>query len=244
MDLELERISPENSEVIARICANCLRADSNRYDFPGDESVKCLLGMENYSQQITHLVLSQLQPHFLFNVLNMIYYMIGKEPETAKNMVNDFSTYLRTNMNALQNPVSVPLEQEIAHVHLYLRFEQMRFRDRFHMEYDIACTDFKLPPLTLQPLVENAVRHGVCPMDGGGIVRIESAEEEDAYVARVIDNGVGFDVSSTVSGGRNNLGLSVIRSRIEEISGGSLLVHSAPGRGTIVEVRVPKEAGL
>ena len=244
MDLDLERISPEESEVIKKICSACVCSECNRFDVPGDDSVKCLLAINDYSQQINHLVLSQLQPHFLFNVLNIIYYMIGKEPETARNMVNDFSTYLRANMNALQNPASVPLEQEIAHVHLYLRFEQMRFRDRFRMEYDLACTDFKLPPLTLQPLVENAVRHGVCPMDEGGVVRIESAEEENFFVVRIMDNGVGFDVSSTMSGGRNNLGLSVIRSRIEAISGGTFTVHSAPGHGTVAEIKVPKEAAL
>lgn len=230
-----------NSEIMDMVLSNCLKDDSYLLDIPEDERARILTEASDFSQNLCRLVLSQMQPHFLFNVLNIIYYMCGKDPETAKNMVNDFSTYLRTNMNALVNLAPITLEQEIAHVHLYLRFEQMRFSDRFHMEYDLKCLNFKLPALTLQPLVENALRHGICPMSTPGVIRVESGETSEDYFVAVIDNGVGFDISNMENGGKNNLSLGVIRTRVEQISGGELIVHSVPGRGTRVEVRIPKE---
>ena len=157
-------------------------------------------------------------------------------------MINDAAAFLREDMNALLNPAPVPFAQELEHCRLYLRFEQLRFREQFRMEYDLCDTDFSLPPLTLQPLVENAVRHGACQIPEGGVVRIESADAGAYHVVRIIDNGVGFDPSATAVSGRNNLGLGVIRARLEQLCGGELLVHSAPGEGTIAEVRIPKEA--
>lgn len=240
--MDIEYIPAENSALSAQLSGSCLHSDASRFEIPADEGMLQMLAVDDYSRQMSHLVLSQLQPHFLFNVFNMIYYMCGKDTETARSMINDCSTYLRSNMGALQNPSPIPLEQELERVQLYLRFEQMRFRDRFRMEYDLADTDFSLPPLTLQPLVENAVRHGVCPLPDGGVVRIESADAGAYHVVRIIDNGVGFDPSATAVSGRNNLGLGVIRARLEQLCGGELLVHSAPGEGTIAEVRIPKEA--
>ena len=128
------------------ICRECARFPLSDDGFP--------FGILDSGLQTSHLVLSQLQPHFIFNVLNMIYYMIGKEPNTARRMLDDFSSYLRSNIGVLDSPTPVSLEAEISHVNLYLRFEQMRYVDRFRVEYDLGAMDFKLPPLTLQPLVE------------------------------------------------------------------------------------------
>ena len=187
--------------------------------------------------QAEHLVLSQLRPHFICNVLNIIYYMIGREPETARNMLDDFSAYLRNNLDCLNSRVPVALEKEISHVHLYIRFEQLRFRERLQVEYDLADNDFALPPLTLQPLVENAVRHGVCPLDEGGCVRIESVKEDGCHVVRIRDNGVGFDPSQCARAPS----LGTIRARVEEMCGGSLSIFSVPGKGTVAEIRVPEK---
>lgn len=214
------------------ICRECARFPLSDDGFP--------LGILDSGLQTSHLVLSQLQPHFIFNVLNMIYYMIGKEPNTARRMLDDFSSYLRSNIGVLDSPTPVSLEAEISHVNLYLRFEQMRYVDRFRVEYDLGAMDFKLPPLTLQPLVENAVRHGLFPLDEGGVVRIESAEEPDCYLVRISDNGVGCESEKAARG----QSLQAIRSRIEEMTGGSFSFRSAPGSGATVEIRIPKSSAL
>lgn len=221
-----------------------LYGDDSLLEIPEDAFVERMVSDPEYPKQISRLILPQLQPHFLFNVFSVIYYMCGKNTAEAKSMINDASTFLREDMGALLDPRPVPFEQELSHCRLYLRFEQMRFPDKFRMEYDLAALDFRLPPLTLQPLVENAIRHGLCPLPGGGVVRVESAAEPDAYVVRVIDNGVGFDSSALTadSCGRNNLSLGVIRTRLRTLCGGELTVRSICGEGTICEIRIPKEA--
>ena len=136
----------------------------------------------------------QVRPHFIFNVLNIIYYLCASDSKKAQRAVETFSDYLRDNMKAMNAEALVPFSQELDYVKHYLSLEKLRYEDELTICYDIQCMNFELPVLTVQPLAENAVKHGIrYKQPSGGTVRISSWESDDAYLIRVADDGVGFN---------------------------------------------------
>ena len=135
----------------------------------------------------------QVRPHFIFNVLNIIYYLCASDAKKAQSAIETFSDYLRDNLKAMNAESLVPVSQELDYVKHYLSLEKLRYEDELTICYDIRCTNFELPGLTVQPLAENAVKHGIRYKPSGGTVRISSWENDDAYMIRVADDGVGFD---------------------------------------------------
>lgn len=185
------------------------------------------------------VVRSQLQPHFLFNALTAIQEMCHvKSPETEEAVV-EFAEYLRGNLDSLRRSEPIAFSQELYHTKNYLALEKKRFSGHVRAEYDIRAVDFTLPALTLQPVVENAVRMGVTQREGGGTVRISSVEDADVYRVTVSDDGVGFD--ATKIGG--NTGIANIRERLKNLCGGALDVQSVPGVGTTAVITIPKKEG-
>ena len=182
------------------------------------------------------IMLSQIQPHFIFNVLGTIRGLCRENPEQAWRGLGDFSNYLRGNMNALTNAKFIPFETELRHVEAYLRLEQMRMCENLSIVYDIQEKDFMIPPLTIQPLVENAVKHGILNQSGGGIVMIHSRRENQKIIITVEDNGVGFDAQkpSSVFEKRDHIGLKNVQNRVEKMLSGTLSIHSEAYRGTTV----------
>ena len=138
------------------------------------------------------IMLSQIQPHFLYNVLTAIRKLCEIDPVRAGESVSAFSKFLRANMDSLTNKAPIPFEQELEHVRSYLYLEQQRFGDRLHVSYDIQAINFCIPPLTLQPIAENAVRHGIRRKEDGGTLTIRSEERGDAFIVTVTDDGAGF----------------------------------------------------
>lgn len=189
------------------------------------------------------IMLSQIKPHFLHNTLVVIKQLCDIDPSLAKNAVTEFSTYLRGNLDSLNQKGPIPFERELQHAENYLALEKKRFGDKLQIRYDIGCTDFLLPALTLQPLAENAVRHGVTKLKGGGTVTISSKEEQERFVVTVEDNGSGFDPSSLPQDGRSHIGIENVRSRLAAICGGLLKIDSAPGHGTAAIITIPKDGG-
>ncbi|MGN0905660.1 MAG: sensor histidine kinase [Bullifex sp.] len=176
------------------------------------------------------MALSQLKPHFLYNVLNSIYYLCGKDPERAQEAVNYFSDYLRNNMSSIEVKKMIPFAEELKHTETYLELEKIRFRT-LKVETDIRTSSFMCPPLSLQPLVENAVKHGISKKRGGGTVRISTEETGNAYIIKVRDDGIGFDPEHYRDDGKVHIGMENVRERIERMAGGTLKVTSAPGCG-------------
>ena len=187
------------------------------------------------------IMLSQIQPHFIFNALGTIRGLCREDPEQAWKALGDFSTYLRGNMNALTSAKSIPFSTELRHIETYLRLEKMRLGDKLSIAYDIQETNFLLPPLTLQPLVENAVKHGIFYKEGDGLVTIHSRREGQRIVISVHDDGIGFDSAKPEPAfePHAHLGLSNVQSRIEKILGGTLQIDSTPSGGTTVTVTFP-----
>ena len=182
------------------------------------------------------LMLSQIQPHFIFNVLGTLRGLCREAPEQAWRGIGDFSNYLRGNMNALANEKFIPFETELRHVEAYLRLEQMRMGERLNIVYDIQEKNFMIPPLTLQPLVENAVKHGIYKLPDGGTVHIRSRREKEKVVITVEDNGVGFDTSKNtgIFEMPDHVGLKNVHNRVEKMISGTLSIYSEVNRGTKV----------
>ncbi len=187
------------------------------------------------------IMLSQLQPHFIFNVLNTIYYLCGKDPAAARLSIDKFSTYLRNNLDSLTQKELIPFKQEMDHVQTYLELEKIRFEDDLSVVYDIEAANFRIPVLTVQSIVENAVKHGITKKRGGGTVRIVTREEKLHYRISVTDTGIGFDQTKKSEGGRNHVGIQNVRARLESMVNGKLLIESVPGKGTVVTVLIPKK---
>lgn len=189
------------------------------------------------------IMLSQIQPHFLYNSLNTIYGMCEKDPTAAKKAVSDFADYLRGNMDSLTRKSPVPFETELKLLKAYLSLEQTRFKKKLNIEWDIQTDSFMIPSLTVQPLVENAVKHGICRCERVGTVKISSRELEDCFEVEVSDNGAGFDVDEPKNDGKSHLGIENVRSRLWKMCGAALEISSEKGKGTSAVIRLPKKNG-
>ncbi len=185
------------------------------------------------------VMLSQIQPHFLYNSLTAIADACEDSPK-AQGAILDFSAYLRNNLESIKSQKLIPFERELAHIETYLKLEKLRFEDELCVVYDIREKDFLLPALTVQPLVENAVKHGVGKKRGGGTVTIATAQTEAGYVIAVSDDGVGFDVNEQQTGGGNHVGIKNIMQRLDSQCGGTFTVTSTRGVGTTATIIIPK----
>ena len=186
------------------------------------------------------ILLSQMQPHFVHNILNVIYYLIGKDPAAAQGAVSKFSDHLRNNLEAISQTELITFHKEMNHIHTYLELEQIRFGEELSIVYDIEEDSFLLPVLSIQPLVENAVKHGIAKKRGGGVVTISSQQTEKEYRITVSDTGVGFDVGRYMDDGKVHVGLINVRQRLASRMNATVDVDSTPGSGTTVTVTIPK----
>lgn len=184
-------------------------------------------------------MISQIRPHFIYNTLGTIEQLCELQPETAAELVHNFSCYLRGNFSELDNPAPIHLSQEIKHIQYYISIVKIRFPD-IEIRFDLRSDDFLLPALSVQPLVENAIQHGLMKLPKGGTVTISSYETDTLYCICVEDNGAGFD-TSVLPDEKAHIGLRNIRSRLESMSSGTLTVESTPGVGTKVLITISKK---
>ena len=189
------------------------------------------------------VMLSQIQPHFLYNTLNAIYHLCGKDPQTAQEAISSFADYLRSNLDSLDYKELITFDQELQHIKTYLDLEKIRFGDELEVLYDIKTSAFSLPIMSVQPLVENAVKHGVSKHRDGGSVTVATAETDDAYVVTVRDTGVGFDVEHYADDGKKHIGIENSRQRLQAMCDATLAITSEKGKGTTVTITLPKKGG-
>ncbi len=195
---------------------------------------------ELYESRVAIMV-SQIQPHFLYNSLTSIAMMCSIDPDTAQEATITFADYLRGNMDSLKQKTPVPFSKELEHLKKYLYIEKLRFGDDLNIVYDIQTDNFTLPQLSIQPLVENAVKHGVGMKREGGTVTIATRETDKAFEVIVSDDGVGFDTEQTKNDGRSHIGMENVRRRLAEMCGGTVTITSVIGEGTTATVTLPKE---
>ncbi|WP_395015430.1 sensor histidine kinase, partial [Robinsoniella peoriensis] len=166
------------------------------------------------------------------------------EPARASEALERFSFYLRGNLDSLMDKQLISFEKEMFHVNNYLYLEKMRFPNKLHIETEILYQDFLLPPLTVQTIVENAVRHGIIKRKSGGTLRIKSERTDDNIMITIRDDGLGFDLDIPKEDGRTHVGIENVRSRLMLQCGGSLVIESEAGVGTTVIIILPQNVGL
>ncbi len=196
---------------------------------------------ELYEAQVSVMV-SQIQPHFMYNALSSIAMLCTVDPETAQEATVEFADYLRGNMDSLKQKAPVPFTAELEHLKKYLYIEKLRFGKKLNVEYDIQATEFVVPQLSIQPLVENAVKHGVGMKKKGGTVTIATRDAGEAFEVIIKDDGVGFDTSAPrKEDGRSHVGIENTRKRLKDMCGADVITTSVIGEGTTVKVVLPKE---
>lgn len=200
-----------------------------------------LLKEQEVMDSRVELMLSQIRPHFMYNTLGTIYTLCLADSKKAADVVYDFSQYLRGNFKELERKSLIPVERELKHVRHYTNIEQVRFDD-IKIEYDLQCTDFVLPALTVQPLVENSIKHGLMGLEEGGNLKISTYETENDYWVSVEDDGIGFDESILYDNDvKRHLGIKNIKGRLEVMCNGTLTITSEKGKGTKAVIQLPKK---
>jgi len=182
---------------------------------------------------------AQLQPHFLFNTLNGIATLLRRDPATAEEMLLSLSELLRISLSTSHRQ-EIPLREEMNFLGRYLAIQQMRFGDRLHVreEIDPAAMDCLVPALLLQPLVENAIRHGLEPSGQSGELLLTGSREGEWLELAVEDNGVGLRADNS---GRAGVGLANVRERLAALHGEQheFSISERPTGGVSVNIRLP-----
>ena len=186
------------------------------------------------------IMVSQIQPHFIYNTLSSISTLISIDQEKAQKALDEFTDYLRMNFSTLTETRLVSFEDELKHIKTYVDLEKMRFNERLNVVYDIQVTNFSVPPLSIQPLVENAIKHGVLKKIEGGTVTLKTYETDVAYIVEVTDDGVGFDMNSIDFKSNIHVGLNNVKHRVTSMTNGDITFKSELNKGTRVVVKFYK----
>lgn len=182
------------------------------------------------------LMMSQIQPHFIYNTLSSISTLIKIDPDKAQAGLDSFTEYLRSNLSAISETNLIPFSDELKHIKTYLALEKIRFEDRLNVTYDIKTKNFKIPPLSIQPIVENAVKHGLMKKIEGGTITIKTTEDDQTYCVEISDDGVGFDVNKLQKSDNKHIGLRNVSYRLSTMCHGEMMIHSEIDKGTTVMV--------
>ncbi len=197
---------------------------------------KLYLSRLELEQSKNEMLMAQIQPHFINNSLMSLRSLCRDNTEMYESLTN-FSLYLRSHFDALGNTKEISFEEEMENIEAYLSLEQLNFGDRLDIDYDIEADDFYIPALSVQPLVENAVRHGIGSYDKGGKLRIATRRTDDRIIIEVIDDGSGKSSITPKQKKRKGVGVENVRARLRSISNGELDIikgeHGTTARITI-----------
>ena len=223
--------------VVLRIIPNSINAIAKNKEL---ETEKLTLDAQLAESRVSTMI-SQIRPHFIYNTLGSIEQLCEIDPPKAGELVHNFAKYLRGNFGELDNPKPILMSQEMEHVHHYINIENVRFPD-MTFSFEMNSNDFLIPALTIQPIVENAIKHGLMKLQKGGTIHVVSFETDKNYCVLVEDDGVGFDTSMLLED-RKHVGIRNIRGRLKAMVNGTLEIESTIGVGTKVLIKIPKEVG-
>jgi sensor histidine kinase YesM len=189
---------------------------------------------------------TQIKPHFIFNVLNTIIYFTKKDADKAHTLLLDLSDYLRDHFSFKNTSTLTDLKDEISHLKCYLNLEKARFGERLKVIFDIPSDiSAKIPVFLIQPIVENALKHGLLPKEDGGIIRISVTSEKGKIIIKIEDDGVGMSserleglLDDSVHG--YGVGVRNVNKRLKNIFGKPLKAESKEGIGTIFIMEIPQ----
>jgi len=193
------------------------------------------------TQSKVSIMLSQIQPHFLYNALSAIAQLCDEDPLKAKKATVDFSAYLRSNMDSLNDKGLISVEKELEHVKGYLDLEKTMYKDALNVVYNIEASGFMLPPLSIQPIVENAVKHGIGQKEGGGTINISVREAEKEFIVTVSDDGAGYNTDKLFENMQAHIGIENVRQRLKDQCGGTFEISGESEKGTIAVIKIPKK---
>ena len=202
------------------------------------ETEKIVLNAQLTESRVSTMM-SQIRPHFIYNTLGSVEQLCNINPPKAGELVHNFAKYLRGNFGELDNPKPILMSQEMEHVRYYISIENVRFPD-MTFTFERNSDDFHIPALTIQPIVENAIKHGLMKLQKGGTIRVISYETDTHYCVMVEDDGAGFDTNILLDD-RKHVGIRNIRGRLKAMVNGVLEIKSTEGVGTTVLIRIPKE---
>ena len=202
------------------------------------ETEKIVLNAQLAESRVSTMI-SQIRPHFIYNTLGSIEQLCEIDPPKAGELVHNFAKYLRGNFGELDNPKPILMSQEMEHVQHYISIESVRFPD-MTFSFTMDSNDFHIPALTVQPIVENAIKHGLMKLPKGGTIRVVAYETNTHYCVSVEDDGIGFDTRDLLDE-RKHVGIRNIRGRLKAMVDGTLEIESTEGVGTKVRITIPKE---
>ncbi len=201
-----------------------------------DQVEQALNRQREIANQRASIMILQMRPHFIYNTMTSIYCLCDQNPKLARQLIMDFTTYLRKNFTAIASATPIPFSSELEHTRAYLAVEQAQYEDSLFVDYDTPHTCFRVPPLTLQPIVENAVKHGRDPYAGPFYISIRTQKTDSGSKIIVADNGRGFN---TTDDSEPHTALQNIQQRLEIMCGGNLTITPNDGGGTVVTVIIP-----
>ncbi len=201
-----------------------------------DQVEQDLSRQREIANQRNSIMVLQMRPHFIYNTMTSIYCLCAQNPKLARQVIMDFTTYLRKNFTAIASATPIPFSSELEHTRAYLAVEQAQYEDSLFVEYDTPHIWFRMPPLTLQPIVENAVKHGRDPYAGPFRIFIKTRKTDSGSEIVVADNGRGFNPADD---NEPHTALKNIQQRLKIMCGGSLTITPNDGGGTVVTVIIP-----
>lgn len=184
------------------------------------------------------LMQAQIKPHFINNAVTAVQEVCYTDPERAAELLDHFARYLRNNINATSSIAPVPFRNEVQAVKEYLAIEYADTGKKFSFDFDIRCDSFGVPALSIEPLVENAVKHGIDRYSEEGRVVLASFETAEAYHVEIRDNGAGFDLNAETLG-KGGIGLKNTEERLRMMCGGTLEIKRSEG-WTVAEIIIPR----
>lgn len=189
-------------------------------------------------RQKARIAVLEMRPHYIYNTMTSIYYLCESDPEKAQKMTLYFTNYLRKNFNAVASEDLIPFSEEIEHTKAYLNVENVRPGKRLTVNNDIGSQNFKIPPLTLQPIVENAVKHGISPESDNLTINISARERKTFHEVIVTDNGKKLKNESSEN---THSALTNIQIRLKNICHGKLEITKDNTGSTAGRLVIPKQ---
>ncbi len=192
-----------------------------------------LLQMKNLS------LIEKMKPHFIYNTLLSIQDLCYTNAKGAADVIGVFSKYLRFTLQIENEKSFVSLESEVQHIDYYIEIEKLCYEDKIQYNKNVTVSDFWIPPLLIQPIVENAVKHGALKKKGIGTIDLNIKIEDDELIATVKDDGNGYDVTKPSKKDRVH-SAEIIEQRLKNLVNGTIVRESKIGEGTLVTVRIPE----
>ena len=202
-----------------------------------DQIEQDLSRQREIANQRASIMVLQMRPHFIYNTMTSIYCLCGQNPQLARKVIMDFTTYLRKNFTAIASETPIPFSAELEHTRAYLAVEQAQYEDSLLVDYDTPHIWFRVPPLTLQPIVENAIKHGRDPYADPLRISIRTRKTASGSEIVVEDNGRGFDPDDE---SEPHIALANIKQRLRVMCRGEMMVIQSKEGGTVIKVIVPR----